>query len=360
MTLLHNIPQRILTLCLGVMLALGSLVWIQASARPAAAQEPETGEPTLSIQIVPEGENLSIAEVSPAPVFDVGDTFRVSVVALNVEDPGLFGSQFEVYFDTTYLRAVEDSLVPGSATQPVVNPVKEIDNENGLVRFAASRQGNLENLTGNVVLATLSFEAVAATEPPEGQTTTIDLENVKLGAKGGIAVPVSGVVDLDVIIRGIVNGEGDMVGTVIVQGRALDNQAGHTVTAVGDLGGVYTTTTEIDGAFLLDEVAADTYTVTADRPGFLAASCEAVAHSAEALTELLDATLLAGDIDGSHEIDITDAVAIGAVFGSTDPAEVADLNADGEVDILDLILMAANFGQKSVDNPWVCQLATEL
>jgi hypothetical protein len=53
-------------------------------------------------------------------------------------------------------------------------------------------------------------------------------------------------------------------------------------------------------------------------------------------------------------------VAIGLVFGSTTPGEVADLNADGVVDVLDLVLMGVNFGQTSAGNPWVCQLPTEL
>jgi hypothetical protein len=94
--------------------------------------------------------------------------------------------------------------------------------------------------------------------------------------------------------------------------------------------------------------------MTADNPGFLAATCTGVNHTMNALTTLADVTLLAGDIDSSGEIDITDAVAIGAVFGNTTPGEIADLNIDGVVDILDLILMAANFGQTSAGNPWSC------
>jgi len=75
------------------------------------------------------------------------------------------------------------------------------------------------------------------------------------------------------------------------------------------------------------------------------------------LTSLAGVTLLAGDIvdDEAKAIDITDAVAIGSVFGSTAPDEVADLNVDGIVDILDLILMSVNFGQTSEANPWICQ-----
>lgn len=343
--------QRIVTLALAFILVAGVMGWFQLFASPAAAQEP--GEPQLVILVVPVGEDVATAEVTPPPVFNVGDIFKVAIVAQGVESPGIFGGQFELTFDTNYLQAVAGSLEPGADLQ--VSPVQGIDNTTGLITFAGSRQGDVDNLTGDVVLATVSFEAVAATEPPEGQTTTLHLQNVKLGAKGGIEVPIAGTADLSVIIRpdGTGDGEGDIVGNAIVEGRAADNQAGHTITATDAATTTLTTTTAITGSFLFDNAPAGTYSVTASRSGFLSATCEGVVHTADALTTLADVVLLAGDIDDSGEIDITDATAIGAVFGSTGP-EVADLNDDGVVDILDLILMAANFGQTSAGNPWVC------
>jgi hypothetical protein len=349
---------RILTFIFALFVVFGKMSGVQS---PVLAQPPQGEEPTLTLQVIPDGDNLSIAAISPIPVFEVGDRFKVSIVALGVDEPGIFGSQFEISYETDFLQAVAGSLVSGSTLTPVVNAVNQIDQENGLVKFAASRQGNLDNLTGNIVLATLTFEAVGATEPPEGQTTTLDLQNVKLGAKGGIAVPVSGIVDLSVIIREgevPIPGPGDIVGVVKVQGRGPDNQAGHQITATGNVGGVLNDTTEADGSFWLDNAAADTYTLVASRTGFLAATCEEVSHTTDVLTELAEVTLLAGDIDEDNVIDITDAVAIGVALGSTDA--VANLNADGQVDILDLILLAANFGQTSAANPWTCQLPANL
>jgi len=350
---------RYLVISLGLFLAVGSLLWLQGAASPAAAQEP-TDTIDLSLQILLDDE-ASASAIGTTPVFNVGDVFKISIVAEGVTDPGIFGSQFEVVYDTEFLQAVDGSLVSGPNMEPVVIAVSDFNLEGGVVSWAASRQGDVENLSGDVVLATLSIEAIAPTEPPEGTTTTIDLQNVKLGAKGGIEVPVSGLVPLDVIIRddGTIPGKGDIVGNVTVEGRAADNQAGHTVTAVGALGGELSDETDTDGFFFINNAPADTYTLTADSPGFLAAVCEGVAHTMDALTTLDDVNLLAGDIDGSGEIDITDAVAIGTVFGST-AGEVADLNIDGVVDILDLILMAANFGETSEGNPWICELGTEL
>ena len=354
---------RVLTLFLLVMVA-GGLVWTQASVSPAAAQEPNGEEPVLTVLVIPEGDAMGIASVGAPPVFEVGDIFRVSIVALGVEDPGIFGSQFEVTFNTDHLAAIEGSLTSGTVLEPVVVAVSNIDNAAGLVQYAASRQGDVDNVPGNVVLATLRFEAVGPTEPPEGQTTVLHLQDVKLGAKGGIDVPVGGLVDLEVIIVEPGGGggpdEGDIAGNVQVESRAADNQAGHTVSAAGTVEGPFEVLTESNGDFVISDAPADTYTITANSSGFLAASCADVVHAADALTSLDSISLLAGDIDDSGNIDVTDAVAIGSVFGSTTPGEVADLNADGVVDVLDLVLMGVNFGLTSVGNPWVCQLPTEL
>lgn len=350
----HKNLFRILTAFL-TLVFLGSLGWVPVPVSSVAAQEPETEEPVLSILIIPEGDEFSVAGVGTIPIFKVGETFRVSIVALGITDPGMFGGQFDVFYETEHLEALEGSLQSGPAMEPVVIALQEINTEAGTVRYAASRRGDVDNLTGNVVLATFRFEAVGAT--PEGETTLIDLENVKLGAKGGIEVPVVGVVDLEVIIvdddENPEGDIGDIVGNVKVEGRAEDNQAGHTVTLDS-----LTATTSSTGFFLFDEVATGTYTATADRAGFLAATCDSLDHSNDVLTTLEEVTLLAGDINSDAEIDITDAVAIGIALSTDD--DVADLNADGVVDVLDLILMAVNYGQTSEANPWDCQLGDEL
>jgi hypothetical protein len=338
-----------------VLVALGSLVGLQVGATPVAAQDPPTEELILSVVVSPEGDSASISGIGTTPVFEVGQTFQVSIVATGVVTPGMFGGQFEVTYDTNHLAVSEDSLVSGEAMKPVVIARSNVDNAAGLVQYASSRQGDIENLMGDVVLATMQFEAVGPTEPPEGQTTTIHLQDVKLGAKGGIEVPVSGLVDLQVIIvDGSIPGRGDMEGNVKVEGRADDNQADHLVTAAISGTTTLTDTTEANGDFWIDNAPTGTYVLTANEAGFLAASCADVAHSSDALTTLDSAILLAGDINDDQIIDITDAVAIGAVFGNTE-GEVADLNLDGVVDVLDLILMAVNYGQTSAENPWACQ-----
>jgi hypothetical protein len=317
----------------------------------------------MAIRVEQTDGGLSLSAIGPTPVFDVGDKFKISIVAEGVTDPGIFGSQFQVNFEPEFLNAEEGSFVSGPAMSPVVVAVASVDNGAGLASWAASRQGDVDNVSGDVVLATLTLEAMAPTEPPEGATTPITLTEVKLGRKGGIDVPIAGLQGLEVIIRddGTIPGKGDIVGTVTVEGRGEDQQAGHSVQANGT--SEFEEFTNEVGFFFFNNVPDDTYTMVANSAGFLKATCEGVVHTMDALTELADVQLLAGDIDDDGVIDITDAVAIGAVFGDPSTPEaplVPDLNIDGVVDILDLILMSANYEQTSEGNPWVCELPDQL
>jgi hypothetical protein len=272
----------------------------------------------------------------------VGDTFEVKVVVKDIPEPGIFGYQFSLNWDSDVFSPVD---VKASSDFPV-----QAKAELGETTYeiAASRKGNVGDIidsTEPITLLTVEFQADAATDP---DSTSLTLSQVKLGRKGGFDVAVETINDLDLVVVDVTNG--DMKGNVKVEGRGDDNQAGHSVVSEGDLSAL----TETNGDFSLDEAEFGTYDLTAKSPGFLAATCKDIVHeSAETPLEGVD--LLAGDIDDSGGIDITDAVAIGADFGDASSGKVSDLNIDDEVDILDLILMAANYGQTSEDNPWVCQ-----
>jgi hypothetical protein len=310
------------------------------------AQVPQVAQAVPPAQEEPVG--LSVEVTGPGSVA-VGDTFTVNVVANNILDPGIYGYQFVLNWDNAVFSPV------GVTTNPDFPILAVTALGDSSYEIAASREGDVPDLTGPLTLVTLEIQANAVTDP---ESSLLYLDGVKLGRRGGIDVPVDSVVDLEVVVvedGGGGPGDGDIAGNVQVEARAADNQAGHTVTALGTVEGPFEVLTELNGDFVISGAPADTYTVTADRAGFLAASCVDVVHAADALTSLAGVTLLAGDIvdDEAKAIDITDAVAIGAVFGGAD--EVADLNVDGVVDILDLILMSVNFLQTSADNPWVCQ-----
>lgn len=316
------------TITLSVLsLILGIVGWVQAP-QVAQAMPPAQDElPGLTVEIV-----------GPTSV-ELGNTIELQVVASNIPDPGVFGYQFVFNWDNTVFSPV---LVTTNPDFPVL-----AKDSLGVSTYdiAASREGDVLDLPGPITLLTVQVQADAITDPG---AALFYLSDVKVGRKGGVEVTVDQIIDLEVVVTDVIGA--DISGNVKVEGRLDDNQAGHSV--VDDT--ILSTTTDAFGDFLFASVEFDTYNFTADSPGFLAATCTGVVHDIEP-TVLNGVVLLAGDVDNSGAIDVTDAVAIGAAFGSTDPEEVADLNADGVVDVLDLILMAVNFGQSSEANPWLCQ-----
>lgn len=320
---------------LGCALVLSGVVWMQ-TLQSAQAMPPAQ-----------EATGLTISLVGPSEVV-VGDTFNIDVVAENIPDPGIFGYQLVFNWQSSVFSITNTSPISDFSVL-AVNDLGE-----STYTVAASRQGDVEDLTGPLTLMTIEVQANAVTDP---DAASFSLSDVKLGRKGGVDVPVDQLVGLDVVVVEDTNqgGAGDIDGNVTVEGRAEDNQAGHTVTVDDGAGTVMTGTTEFNGDFLITDVLSGTYEATANSDGFLKAVCSDVAHTDDALTTLQDVTLLAGDIDDSGEIDVTDAVAIGLAFNTTDA--VSDLNGDGIVDVLDLILMAVNYGQTSDGNPWNCQAA---
>jgi hypothetical protein len=106
----------------------------------------------------------------------------------------------------------------------------------------------------------------------------------------------------------------------------------------------HTATTDPEGLFALESVAAGIYSIRAEAPGHLPATCQDAILSAPATTLHL-VQLLSGDITGDGLVDIEDAAAIGVTFGQTGTDLPADLNADEQVNVMDLILLAVNFGE---------------
>jgi hypothetical protein len=328
--------HRISLILIILLIALGNVGWMQSPSPAQAiftAAEEATG-PIVEIIGPPSAESITSVTV--------GDTFEVNVVVRDIPEPGIFGYQFLLNWDSAVFSPVN---VIASSDFPVL---AKVELGESTYEIAASRKGDVGDIidsTDPVTLLTVEFQADAATDP---DSTYLTLSQVKLGRKGGLDVPVEMINDLELVVVDLTSG--DMKGNVKVEGRGDDNQAGHSVVGEGDL----STLTETNGDFSLVEAEFGTYNLTAKSPGFLAATCEGVVHE-NVETPLEGTELLAGDIDDSGGIDITDAVAIGADFGDASAGKVSDLNIDDEVDILDLILMAANFGQTSENNPWVCQ-----
>jgi hypothetical protein len=132
--------------------------------------------------IKPPADN-SISLRGPTTV-QAGQRFEVAVVANRVTEPGLFGIQLELNFDPTMLQVASLYL------HPDLNLVVDetIDNGRGQVSIVASRQGRVENLTGDLTLATVNF--VAAANLGE---TYVDVTNVLAGDRQGSPLSFSSV-----------------------------------------------------------------------------------------------------------------------------------------------------------------------
>jgi hypothetical protein len=275
---------------------------------------------------------LLVRVAGPAQV-KAGDSFKVSVVAGGVGQPGIFGTQFNLVFDPQYLEA---GNLQGDSRMPFT-VARNVDNALGRATFAASRQGAVENLTGGVTLATLDFKARQSTDG-----TTIRLTGVRLGARGGVGVVADKVRDLALEIKP--GAEVTLSGQVRLEGR----QVSSALVAIG--GTSHQALAGADGSFSL-RAQQGTYDLKASAASYLAALCKNKVLSASQMA-LAPVQLLAGDINGDGAIDILDATRLGLDFGRAGPQLAADLNGDGEVDIVDLVLMAANYGAATAK--WDC------
>jgi hypothetical protein len=280
-----------------------------------------------------------VVEVTGPSTVNVGDVFTASVVVR--DSPGIFGGQFNLTFNSSYLEGVPSSLQPGAALGDILEGTRSITS--GLVSYAVSRRGDVSDLTGDVTLATVQLEATGAMS-----STQLCPTDVRLGAKGGNPVAVDSTTCLYVTIA---EGATGASGVVMLEGSETGHWAGTTVTAT--LGTTVTTQTTNDaGEFSFAGIPAGDYSFEAVQPGFLAAVCPSRVITEGEMVTLNTVELLAGDIDGDGEVGILDATAIGLAFGNTGPDLVEDLNDDGEVDIIDVILLAANYGKTT--QTWSC------
>lgn len=128
--------------------------------------------------------------------------------------------------------------------------------------------------------------------------------------------------------------QANVVGQVRLQGRTDHRD----VTLVSPEG-PYTASDE-RGSFGLSYDGAATLQIR--HPGYLDVIAP-IKAATDALLDMGEITLVAGDVNGDNQINILDLSFIGAQFGTGDAQ--ADLNGDGVVDILDLTLVAANFNK---------------
>jgi hypothetical protein len=142
------------------------LVFVDTDTGPVEPTPTPTITPTVTT--VP---GVNLVPTGPATV-TTGSVFSVTVEAQDVAGTGLYGFQFELSYDPALISAGNLQVNP-DFTFVVID---EIDNTTGRIRVAASRQGDVAGLLGDVPLVTFDATAVG----PSG-TATFTLSNAKLG-----------------------------------------------------------------------------------------------------------------------------------------------------------------------------------
>jgi hypothetical protein len=152
-----------------------------ATGTPPTATPTSTGTPPTATPTVTGTPPTATPTATPAPItltfsgpisVTSGDTFSVTVQALNVTGLGLYGAQFDINYAPTLISA--DNLQVSPDLPFVV--LKNIDNTIGTIQFLASRQGEVPGLIGDVPL--LTFEATAIGQNGE---VTFTFENERIG-----------------------------------------------------------------------------------------------------------------------------------------------------------------------------------
>ena len=131
---------------------------------------PDTPTPTPEPPIP---DTITLIVAGPASV-GTGETVELNIVAQAVTGDGLYGVQLELNYDPALISAGNLQVNPD--LDFIVR--NEADNGLGKISLAASRQGDVPGLTGDIIL--LTFEATAAASPG---TVNFDFENVKMSDK---------------------------------------------------------------------------------------------------------------------------------------------------------------------------------
>ncbi|MEK8127936.1 thermonuclease family protein [Paenibacillus filicis] len=150
------------------------------------------------------------------------------------------------------------------------------------------------------------------------------------------------------------SGQGSLTGTVKAEGRSA--QSSIELTAKHQTSGKESKiTASADGSFTIANLAAGSYTVTANLKHYLPVKATAIVQDGKA-TDIGNLAVAAnggsqegfmrgGNVYPDAEINIYDAVIVGASIGKTTPEALAaaDINGDGKVDQADLDLVEKNF-----------------
>ena len=246
----------------------------------------------------------------------------------------LYGLQIDCQVDPTQL-AWQSSQFSDFFTTPLVG-ANNVDTEAGVWNGAISQKNPGPALSGDGLIATLTFEALA---PGSASITCKPLAVTRNGKELAVSMSATTIEILETL-------GGNITGSAVYQGRTT--HTGIAVEATGPLNKQIET--DESGQFALDGLNEGDYTIQADAPLHLP-NCATVALAGGTTVALTPMALVGGDTDDSNAIKINDATLLGSNFGLSATSSLAmnpnaDINADGQVNVQDLAILGGNFGKE--------------
>jgi hypothetical protein len=289
-------------------------------------------------------------EIVPTPkTATVSQNFAVDIKVTNSGVAQVNSAGAHLNFSTTYLEVV--SITPGTALPNVLT--NKHDDAAGTIDYDAGVPMGSPGVTGDFVLATVTFHAKAVTPG-----TALTFVFTPVLRKTAVYVGVDNVLNPAAAINGnviIVACETVLAGHVNLQGRPAAPDASW-VTGLSvnfwQGGGVVRTeavTTDNNGNFTIPNLAAGTYDICAKSSHALSQLATGVAIVACQTTSVNFGTLREGDANNDDVITLADYSALYVAYGSV-PGDAnwnanCDFNENDAIDLGDYSLLYTNYGQ---------------
>ena len=312
---------------------------IPADVATPTALPTQTPSPTPTLP----GSQRTAVLVSEA-VLPVGGTKSSDVlISFQGSSSGIRQLELHLVFDPTIVRVVDADANGANGIQ--VAPSSSFAN-------LQVRANQVDNETGTIVLVLADINALSVSQENEWlkvativwQALDVGQSTVAVGAETLFTTIDNAELPAQVTYHGtvLVRAQGQIQGTVILQGRTIHSQV--SVSAILVAARVDRVSAADDGRFALTTSHGEGfYTLGAYAPGYLTAESDGpVRVTMDGIVDAGSVTLLGGDANGDNRIDIRDLSFIAWHFDKYDPA--ADINKDGVVDISDLTLAASNSG----------------
>ncbi len=283
-----------------------------------------------------------------------GETVTVDVTVDT--NKSVYGATTVVEYDTETLNATSVAAggflaKDGADTYEPVDPV--IDDDAGRVELSVSRQSVTEGVTGEGVLATLTFEVAPNATPGAAAALGIG-EETELVSPNAESVPFNASAGSVNVARPNVSVGLSLPDTVLNVGQNVTTDVTASADVPLDVAGVEWPDDWVQ-ATPETTTFAETFEYTPSGDTWNGSGYETRNVTAEASAAGVTAAdsvpvrvHIAGDVTGDGEVDIFDAVAVGTAWDTTTDSDAyspgADLTSDGAVGVTDAAELGRHWG----------------